>query len=175
MNQIEEKLRGYRQFLKKGAIVFTEAYYRSFKITPIEMPKDVIRKLLEGKGMGNMSLKDAEFAIETWETMEEIIATEWISNKDYTKYYYDCDNFADAFKVYVNEFGLTNVAYAEGYRWKDPEDKRSHAFNVIITQDGGLFKPIVFEPQSAEFGDMRQGRFATLGDYTYRVDKITMG
>lgn len=174
-NKIEARLTAYRRFLKGGVSTFTNAYYNSFDIDPIVLSKAYIRVLLEARGMGNMKLDDAEFAIETWKTMEDIIATEWISDKEYAQYFYDCDNFADAFKAFVTEFGLTNVARCDGYRWKSDNIKRSHAFNVIITQREGLFLPVIFEPQSARFGDMETGRLGTLGDYTYRVDKITMG
>ena len=65
----------------------------------------------------------------------------------------DCDDFARAFQVYVNDvFGVNSVGVVIDY-------KALHAYNVCVTEDGSVY---FIEPQNNKYVELSKDGYYIL-------------
>ena len=97
---------------------------------------------------------DGKYFLCSKEVMEQIASFAWQKFLPYRKEKFDCDDFAFLFKSWVNlVYGLNNVGLVI-------DDSTSHAYNIVVTNDGYLR---VFEPQT--------GKWHELGTGLYKLEK----
>ena len=102
--------------------------YPSSYVTSLLAPYDIQRLPLDG----TYYMTDKSNSL-------NIVAWDWIDNKQYFTERFDCSNFALSFKAHVDEvFGLNQVGLVIDY-------VTSHAYNVVVFPDNVV---MLFEPQS---------------------------
>ena len=87
-----------------------------------------------------------------------LVEADWGSKKAYLTDFYDCDNFAFAFKAYIDSYGINSVGIAIDYSSHAPGDDTPtpHAYNIVLFDDGTVMP---FEPNGDYFGNLGYGLY----------------
>lgn len=90
---------------------------------------------------------DRKYNIYSLQDIKEYLELSSISEKQYVKEKFDCDNFALELYVDVKRWAaLCPIGFTTGTSAKEG----SHAWNCIIVEDAGELKLLYIEPQSDE-------------------------
>jgi len=96
-----------------------------------------------------ISIDELLSALEVWRT-------EVLSNLHYVQEVFDCDDFADYFKVWIQKYfsqkgKLVNcVGRAYGYLYHGDELLGGHAWNIVLVNNGSSIDAVFVEPQIGE-------------------------
>ena len=87
-----------------------------------------------------------------------LVGADWGTKKAYLIDFYDCDNFAFAFKAYIDSYGLNSVGIVYDYSAHPPgsDEITPHAYNIVLFDDGAV---IAFEPQTDTFANLGWGLY----------------
>jgi len=87
---------------------------------------------------------DGEYNFTTLAGWKQIIAEMVKDNSPYKKNFHDCDDFADYFKGHIsNDYDINGCFRVSG----QSESGASHAFNIILYQEGSDVMTCIVEPQ----------------------------
>jgi len=120
--------------------------------------EDVI-KLCSPEGFIYFDLKYRTTDIETF---ERIIKLDWVDTKKYIKDFFDCDDFALAFKSHMSEIYKINAVMVCIGEMRNKNTNALigyHAYNRFIDKHLKLF---LFEPQTDQLSESN-----IIGDYVY--------
>ena len=140
----------------------TKMLRSAYDLKPLTFTASQINTFLQDQiaGLG-ISLYDEKYSTTDWNTWEWIKDLDLLDTLQYYSDTFDCDNFSYAFASRASTFYLLNsCGVATGWIY-DPITKQKlfrHAFNLIITQDNGMLKLILYEPQTDEFKIWEKGK-----------------
>lgn len=106
-----------------------------------------IRPALEGcwkrRASSYVFIGDGFYVRPSLKELEALLKASLEDRPDYISEIYDCDDFAWRFKAFATQTALSNrkpAAYAVGviWRWPDEAGEGGHAYNWVLTLDGGL-------------------------------------
>ena len=131
-----------------------------------------IKEFLQGIGITGVSLYDQQYYTCSWSVWQSFIKNTFIQQTKYESDTTDCDKYARFFSALSSWTLKCNTGgFATGpiYFKASGNQVNRHCFNLILTEDFGEIKPILFEPMY-DTSNPWNGNKTALGDYLYAID-----
>lgn len=146
------------------------------KIERIEHTKAEIKAVLENAGIPTLSLYDQKYYTCSWSVWQEYIRNNLIQLTKWRRDAGDCDNFAFLFAAmscWVLRVNTCSVAVGPIFDKNSENQIGRHCFSIILAEDFGEIKPILFEPET-DFSTEWKAPKTDLGKWGYKVDWLSL-
>jgi hypothetical protein len=125
-----------------------------------------------------MAMIDSNYWVESLDNWKQMIDICWISERDYAKDRFDCDNFSQTFQSWASWYFDLNTAgrvYGEAYNL-DGSKIGYHYWNAILTKDkNDELHLYMVEPQNKGIIEYNGEKEFVIQNMRYRPIKVYFG
>jgi len=177
MNQKEQKLGVFGSLhgtLIREGVVMGRSRFKNIKRTP-HKKAEMTQILLD------LGVIKVEYGVSSYDQMyytcslkiwEEYIKNNKIQMTKWLRDAGDCDNFAFLFAAlasWILRVNTCTVAVGPIFKRNTENQTGRHCFNVLLTEDDGIIKPILFEPIT-DLKTVWKPPKTELGPWGYKID-----
>jgi len=112
---------------------------------------------------------DRKYTYSDLETFDNDLKFDFTRFMTYVSDIFDCDNFAHVFKDVMDIFfGYSAIGVAYGKLYYQDNFVGYHAFNVVLVDDKGELKFLVYEPQTGNYSPCDRS-YTKIGKWGYEI------
>ena len=177
MNNIQEQLgifgKLHGTLIREGVVMGRNRYHNTTKSVHT---KDEIKAVLLEAGLPAVSLYDQKYYTCSWNVWQDYINNNLIQLTRWLRDSGDCDNFAFLFSAlasWILRVNTCGVAVGAIYDKNSGNQVGRHCYNIILAEDFGQIKPILFEPIKDLSTEWKPPK-TTLGEWKYAADWFSL-
>jgi len=156
--------------IKNGQFFLKRAFDVKVKRT---LNQTQIKNFFKELGYDKLYFADNQYSVIDWKVMQSIIKYSWVDRKAYRQNFWDCDDYALAFKAHVSETYLINsVALAKHIKVTIGDREVWHRACVVLAVDDYTLKAYLLETQNDKFVEIKKGVPLVIGSWSYLLSKI---
>jgi len=173
----EDKRKQLNLYKNLGAILISKGEWFLAKAHNVKYTQTIssatLKNFLVGLGLTNIYTADNKYRLADWKVWQSIIKYDWTDKRKYLSDFFDCDDYANAFKSRMSEiYKLNSVALARSTILYDRNTKKKvgvHRHNIIVATSNGILQAYAFEAQTDEWQLIQKGRPIEMGNWQYQI------
>lgn len=137
--------------------------------------KTYLNNLIEGLGFEQRpAFADSEYKVADIESMKEIIEYDYTDKKDYIKNLWDCDDYAQAFRVFTGiTYGINSIALAKHIKIIIDDTRASwHRACIFPATEGNKVNLYFLEAQNDKIKKLASDKPFKIGNWEYWLNHI---